>query len=135
MRVVLDTNVIVSGLLTPHGPCGQIIELLLKGVLRACVDGRIVDEYDRILYRHRFHIPQAQASVILNEINASAESIAAVPLPELLPDPDDAAFLEVAAAADAVLVTGNARHFPSRARAGVAVVSPKEFLDLLRSAP
>ncbi len=49
-----------------------------------------------------------------------------------LPDPTDLPFLEVAASADAILVTGNARHFPARARAGVTVMSPSEFLDHLR---
>jgi predicted nucleic acid-binding protein len=41
-------------------------------------------------------------------------------------------FVEVAAAAAAVLVTGNTRHFPKKACEGVTVVSPKEFLELLR---
>lgn len=48
-----------------------------------------------------------------------------------LPHEADRPFLEVAAAADAVLVTGNLRHFPKHARAGVTVGGPKEFLELL----
>ena len=59
MRVVLDTNVLVSGLLTPSGPCGQIVELVLDGVLDLCVDGRILDEYEDVLRRPKLAIPLA----------------------------------------------------------------------------
>ena len=48
------------------------------------------------------------------------------------PDEDDVVFLEVALQTSArVVVTGNLKHFPEKARAGVKVVSPREFLDVL----
>jgi predicted nucleic acid-binding protein len=49
-----------------------------------------------------------------------------------IPDRSDLPFLEAAAAANAILVTGNARHFPRHERAGVIVMTPREFLDFLR---
>jgi predicted nucleic acid-binding protein len=61
-----------------------------------------------------------------------AENVTAIPVAADLPDPDDLPFLEVAAEAHAVLVTGNRRHFPERAAGSVHVVSPGEFLDMLR---
>ena len=63
---------------------------------------------------------------------APGQPAAAVPLPVRLPDPDDAPFLEVAAATESILVTGNSRHFPKKAREGVVVLSPAELLELLR---
>ena len=54
-----------------------------------------------------------------------------MPLAADLPDPDDLPFLEVAAEAHAVLVTGNKKHFPDKAAGDVRVVSPRELLDLL----
>lgn len=47
-----------------------------------------------------------------------------------LPDPDDDAFLDVASAAAATLITGNIRHYPPGRRQGVTVLEPGEFLDL-----
>jgi predicted nucleic acid-binding protein len=50
-----------------------------------------------------------------------------------LPDSDDEVFLAVALGAQAdFLVTGNLRDFPARLRQGVAVVSPREFVDAFR---
>jgi len=48
-----------------------------------------------------------------------------------LPDPDDAAFLEVAAASGSILITGNTRHYPKSSQAEVPVMTPSEFLELL----
>ena len=56
-----------------------------------------------------------------------------VPLMKRLPDAADEPFLEVAMAASAeYLVTGNATHFPPKCRAGVRVVSPRQFIDSAR---
>ena len=48
MRVVLDTNVVVSGLISPGGTCGQILRLVVEGVLRPCWDERILAEYENV---------------------------------------------------------------------------------------
>ena len=45
-RVVLDTNVLVSGLLSATGPCGRLIDLVVEGLLQPCVDSRILGEYE-----------------------------------------------------------------------------------------
>jgi predicted nucleic acid-binding protein len=65
-------------------------------------------------------------------IRFRAERIMPAPLRVEIPDRSDLPFLETAAAADAVLVTGNARHFPRHERAGAIVMTPREFLDFLR---
>ena len=133
MRVVLDTNVIVSGMLSPSGTCGQIVELMIAGKLLPCVDGRILDEYEELLlHRPRLAIPAGHGKRVMDFVAAAAERVAPLPLPAKLDDPDDAAFLEVAAAANVILVTGNMKHFPARVRGGVTVLTPREFLDSLR---
>jgi predicted nucleic acid-binding protein len=55
------------------------------------------------------------------------------PWPVALPDPDDERFLAVAAATAGVLVTDNVRHFPVASRRGVIVLTPREFLDRVRT--
>lgn len=130
MKVVLDTNVLVSALMTPTGPCASILALVLADVVTVCVDARILAEYAEALQRPRFKVHPELGSQLLDYLHHAAEPVLALPLADALPDPDDLAFLEVALAARAdYLVTGNARHFPQNARHGIAVLAPREFLD------
>lgn len=133
MRAVLDTNVIVSAALTAHGACAQIVDLLAEGAFAICANDSILGEYDDVLHRPELGLMLADANALLGLLRAVAEPFAAIPLAVDLPDADDRPFLEVAAAAAAVLVTGNARHFPADARAGVTVLTPAEFLRVLRT--
>lgn len=132
MRVVLDTNVLVSGLISPEGPCGQVLRLLAEDVLQPCLDERILAEYEAVLLRPELQIDSEDVAGTIEIIRESGEFLTALPLPMELPDAKDMPFLEVAASSEAVLITGNLRHFPARARAGARVMTPREFLDLLR---
>ena len=133
MRVVLDTNVLVSAVLTAHGACARIVDLVVEGELQLCADDRLLAEYERVLRRPELRIVPEDAAVLLELLRAVCDPVAGHPLPVRLPDPDDAAFLEVAVASQSVLVTGNARHFPKASRAGVTVLTPRELLDLIRA--
>ena len=129
MNIVLDTNVLVAGLLTPSGTCGGIVRSLTSGDLTLCVDARILFEYEDVLRRPRFGIDAAAIDVLLDYIVDSAIQCPSSPLSPSLPDPDDTAFLEVALAGQAAcLATGNLKHFPSRLRHGVLVLSPGQFV-------
>ena len=133
MKVVLDTNVLVSGLLSPFGACGEIVRMLTTGSLILCVDARILLEYDEVLRRRKFGITFSRVDTLIEYIEHAAEVHATVPLDNPLPDKDDNPFLEVAlSSAASYLVTGNLKHFPQTRRSGVAVVSPKAFLDEYR---
>jgi len=134
MRVVVDTNVLVSGLISAEGPCGQILGLVAEGVLQPCLDERILAEYEVVLPRPELRIDPEDVAATIEIVRESAESLTPIPLPVNLPDPKDMPFLEVAAASDAILVTGNLRQFPKRARKGVTVVSPRKLVELLRHA-
>ena len=133
MRVVLDTNVLVSGLLSPFGPPGDIVRLITTGTVRVCYDARILCEYRQVLLRPAFPFSQGQVESVLAQLEADGDLVTADPLPESLPDPDDEVFLAVALASQAhCLVTGNIRHYPASRRQGVQVVSPRNFLELYR---
>jgi len=132
VKIVLDTNVLVAGLLSPAGACGRVLDLVIEGVIETCVDERILTEYETVLRRPCLAIPPGEARAVLDFIRRTAEPVAAVPLAADLPDKDDVPFLEVAAAAWAILVTGNLRHFPKKACKRVRVISSAMLLDLLR---
>jgi putative PIN family toxin of toxin-antitoxin system len=131
MRIVVDTNVLVSGLLSPHGPPGRIVDGLVAEELRALFDDRVLDEYRDVLERPKFNFGAREIDDLLDQLVAAGEHVAAPPLSVELPDVDDLPFMEVAVAGGAdALVTGNARHFPRLARSGVKVLSPSEFVEL-----
>ncbi len=129
MKIVLDTNVIVSGLLNPEGFPGRIIDLLLASEVNLLVDDRILAEYRAVLPRRKFGFDPADISDFLDLVEAEATRISAPPLKLALKDEADRPFLEVAVAADAdFLVTGNTRHFQVPSIRRSLVVTPAEFL-------
>ena len=132
MKVVLDTNVLVSGLMTRGGTCAIILNLLSDDRITAVLDGRITDEYRRVCAEPRLHLDAEAVRDFLRFLDDCAENVTAMPLDADLPDPDDLPFLEVATEAQAVLVTGNKKHFPQMVVGAVQLVSPREFLDMLR---
>lgn len=133
MKVVVDTNVLVAGLLSPFGPPGEIVRMIASGTVSVCIEARILTEYADVLGRPKFHFDVEQVRVLLEQIRLDGLSVAGTPLASRLPDPTDEPFLEAALAGDAAcVITGNSKHFPASKRQGMAVLSPAEFLDLYR---
>jgi putative PIN family toxin of toxin-antitoxin system len=134
MRIVLDTNVVVSALLTGGGTADMAVQLVLQGAATLLVDSRILAEYDEVSSRPRFALPAIERRIVIETLQALAEPVVAAPLQVTLPDPDDRLFVEVALAgrADAI-VTGNTRHFvPQQGTLPVAVLTPREFVEQMR---
>ncbi len=133
MKIVLDTNVLVAGLLSPFGPCAQIVRMVSSGDLTLCLDARILSEYEEVLHRPKFGFRTDRIAALLDYLEHSGIIVAAAPLSDSLPDLDDQPFLEVALAAQGrCLVTGNRVHFPARLCQGVTVFSPADFLAFYR---
>jgi putative PIN family toxin of toxin-antitoxin system len=133
VRIVLDANVVVSGLLNPHGPPGIILGLVADGQVRVCYDARILDEYREVLARTAFGFDPGAVEEFLEGLIRSGEESPSRLAPHPLPDPDDEPFLQVALGAGAdCLVTGNLRHFPATRCRGVAVINPAGFVEVLR---
>ncbi|HLI63275.1 MAG TPA: putative toxin-antitoxin system toxin component, PIN family [Terriglobales bacterium] len=130
MRVVIDTNVMVSGILNPHGPPGRIIDALLSEIITALHDDRVLSEYREVLLRPAFGFARPDVEALLAFMESAGEHINARPLALVLPDPNDLPFLEVATSGHAdALITGNSKHFkPSRGKHDVTVISPAAFL-------
>jgi len=133
MRVVLDTNVLVAGLLSAAGPPGWIVEAALAGEIELVFDAAMRQEYEEVLRRPELDLPRQRVDGLLAAIDEIGWEVTAVPpWPEPMPDPEDEPFLAVAGATGSVLVTGNLRHFPRRLRRGVEVRSPRQLFDELR---
>lgn len=128
MKVVLDTNVVVSALISPFGPPARVLDLAQTGDVTLAYDDRIMAEYRDVLNRPRFGFDQDDVAFLLAFVRAEGQVVVAANWPRSMPDPDDVAFVEVAAAAEATLVTGNVRHFPQDAVAPVVVMTPAGFM-------
>lgn len=131
MRAVLDTNVLVAGLLNASGPPGWIVEAVLAGEVEPVFDSSIRSEYEEVLARRELSLSPARVTLLLETLDRFGLQVTVPPWSATLPDPDDAPFLAVAAWLDCPLVTGNLKHFPARSRRGVTVCSPREFLAML----
>jgi len=125
IRVVLDTNILVSAHLKGEGYERHALDLALAGKLQLAVSEAILAECAGVLSRPKFAIPPRQLAKSLRLIRASARIVR--PQHELMVthDPADNRFLECAEASRAdYLVTGNKRHFPKSWRQTLVVQCP-----------
>lgn len=130
MNVVLDTNVLVSALWTPNGKAAYILNSVLTGKLNICHDYRILEEYRNVLNRPKFHFQQWQINYLLDTINRDGFSIVPSPITNIpFTDESDRKFLEVAVSGNAILVTGNLKHYPF----DPCIMPVADFYDLLIS--
>ena len=133
MKIVLDTNVLVAGLLSPFGACAEIVRMVSSGELTLYFDARILSEYNEVLRRSKFRFQIEKIVALLDHTERRGQIVASSPLSNLLPDPGDQPFLEVAVADQAVcLVTGNHAHFPPKLCQEIKVLSPSAFLIFYR---
>ncbi len=134
MKVVVDTNIIVSGLLTPYGNSAEIIRLIVNSKLTLCYDSRIYTEYYEVLNRPKFNFQKEKISTLLKEIEFTGELAIGIPLNESLPDPDDNMFLEIALESNAeCIITGNLNHFPKDFCFNIPVFSPSLFVSYYKA--
>lgn len=129
MRVVIDTNVIVSAFLSPYGAPAEILRMAVSGDLDVCFDSRIISEYEEVLKRPKFSFNRESVDDFIDYIRHSGHLSSSEPVSCKLLDSDDEPFIEVAAASKAYyLITGNVKHYPSGSYKGVKIVTPSDFL-------
>ncbi len=132
MKIVLDTNVLVSGLLSPFGPPEEILRMIAVGDAQVCHDARILAEYRAVLARRRFRFDPRLVATIVEHFEVAGAPVVSRPTRLRLPDDGDRPFAEAAIAGAAqFLVTGNVKHFPARVYGTAHVVTPREFLRRL----
>ena len=126
VKVVLDTNILVSSLLT-SGPPALIIDLAADGRIIPFYNDLILLEYWGVLSRKKFGFSSFNVTRLIHDIIRSG--IAVEPKhrsKKKIVDEDDRVFYDTAVEAQAYLITGNIRHFPLEK----FVVSPTQFLSI-----
>ena len=128
--VVIDTNVIVSALITknPNAATTRVLELALMGEIVPLYDQNVLDEYLEVLTRKKFKLKEDSIQYIIKTITINGIDTLRTSFLEDMPDEDDRVFYELSLSEpDSLLITGNSKHFPRTPR----VVSPSEFLRIL----
>ena len=132
--VVIDTNVLVSALITrnENSPTVQILHFLANGNIVPVYSEDIVKEYNEVLRRAKFKLSESLIINLLKDIMDNGLKITELAeVTETMPDPKDIVFYAVTLSAqdkDAFLVTGNGKHFPEKP----FVVTPSELVEILK---
>jgi putative PIN family toxin of toxin-antitoxin system len=134
-RVVLDTNVIVSGLRSRRGASFRVLSLVGSGLFEHYLSVTLAFEYEDAVRRSDsgIHLPDSMVEGLLDFLCASArqQEIHFLWRP-MLPDPKDDMVLEVAVHGGCeAIVTYNTEDFRGSERFGVKAIRPQEFLKLL----
>jgi len=131
LRLVLDTNVVVSAVLKPEGLERVSLVFALTPPASLFVSRDILDEYERVLHRPQLKLSPSLLGEVLDLLRNRAMSVMPSCRLQVTPDPDDNIFLECADEARAdYLVTGNKRHFP-RFWKFTKIVSARELVELV----
>ena len=125
-EVVMDTNVLVSALLT-HGPPAAIIDMVAEGKLIPVYNDLIISEYWDVLQRPKFNFHSIQISRLISNIVRAGMAIE-VNKPSTVPmtDKDDRIFYDAAKVSSSFLITGNIKHYPHVS----FIVTPSDFLKM-----
>jgi len=126
--LVVDTNILVSGLLSPKGPSARLVDMILGRIIRVCYDERILEEYREVLSRSKFQFGAELYEGLLHAIRLESIPVVSTPIQELWVDEGDKKFYEVALAAHTILITGNRKHYPKDNR----IIPVSEFLELIK---
>jgi putative PIN family toxin of toxin-antitoxin system len=131
LRLVIDTNVLVSAALKPASLERTVILLALARPARWYVTEPIMNEYASVLARSELKIRRGLRSQFLQFIEKRVHMVAPSPLPPIASDPGDNIFLQCADASRAdYLVTGNLRHFPKFWKK-TKIINSRELLDIV----
>jgi len=130
LRVVLDTNVLLSACWTPTGLEADIVASAIAGRLTAYVSPAVLSEYKDVLFRPKFATVQDLATRTLNDFERCATVVNPTETLCFSKDDDDNRFLECAAAAKAdFLISGNLKHYPAT-WGETRIVNARGFFDL-----
>ena len=129
---VIDTNVFVSSFITKNSesPTIKVVQLVIDGVVTPLYDEDILNEYNEVLKRKKFHLDPQEIDAIIDLIKECGIPTSRTPFLESMPDESDRIFFEIALTVEeSFLVTGNLKHYPIKPQ----VVTPAEFIRLINN--
>ena len=131
IRIVVDTNIVISGGLREGGLPGSILDLAANKKILMIVSPAILAEYEDVLRRPRLGISPTRINAVLSVILKTSVLVKPTHRLSISRDESDNRFYECAEAGKAdYLITGNTKHFPVGYK-DTKIVTPREFIDLV----
>lgn len=131
LRLVLDTNVLVSAALKPQGLERTAFLLAISRPARLYVSRAILEEYGEVLARPELKIRKGLRQQLLQLIRNRSFTVTPPIYLEVAGDPDDDKFLECADTARAdYLITGNQKHYPKFWKR-TKIITSREFIEVV----
>jgi uncharacterized protein len=132
IRVVIDTNVVVSAALNDDSLPASVLSLAIDQKFLMFVSAPILAEYETVLNRPHLKLNRERVKALLADICSSSKLVQPTRIvARIKADESGNRFLECAQAAIAhYLVTGNTKHFPKTFEQ-TTIVTPKQFTDLV----
>ena len=131
---VIDTNVLISGMLKKPSIPNEILLQSLVGNIVPLINETILAEYREVTARSKFHFPQPAVEKLMSDIIKRGIWQNEERVEEELPDPKDRIFYETVIAGrkeySAYLITGNQKHFPEKE----FILSPGEYMEIFQNA-
>lgn len=137
MRIVLDTNVLVSALISGDGPPGRVLAAVKRGRLMLVTSEAQLAELRTVVGRERLrpYIRAEEAEDLIRNLAAIGEVAGDLPTVSVSPDPDDNVILATAIAGQAdLIVSGDKKHMLALGQVdGIPIVPAAEAADRLAS--
>ena len=131
IRVVIDTNVVVSANLNDAGLPASILDLAAHKKILMLISQPVLAEYEEVLRRPRLKLDPIKVENSLAVIRDTSKRVKPTKTLKKSPDESDNRFYECAEAGQAnFLITGNTRDFP-QSHKGTQIVTPREFIELI----
>jgi putative PIN family toxin of toxin-antitoxin system len=111
-KIVLDTNILVSAMLSINGNPARVVSMILDGKLSVCYNSKILSEYNNVLYRPRFSFDVKKVQNVVNVITELGVEFMPTPSDFPMIDETDRIFYDTAKSSGSILITGNIKHFP-----------------------
>ena len=135
-KIILDTNVIVSALISNALPTKILYDVVFKLLVEPCLSAEVFEEYIEVLAREKFskfHDFKSKADVVLTKLKEISVFYQTDKKIDILPDVSDNKFLELAAVSAAdYLITGNTVDFTITEFEYTKIVTPREYWDNYR---
>ena len=128
-NVVLDTNVVISAVLSKNGSPSKALNHVTKSEkMQLLYTPEIIAEYDRVLSYTKLNISKESKSEAIRQVYQIGKLVEPSASTIPLPDEDDRIFYDAAKTGGALLVTGNIKHYPDDPE----IVTPAQFLELIK---
>lgn len=126
-KIVLDTNILVSAILSKKGRPAKVLDMVLDKEIQVYFSQLIINEYIDVLFRPKFKFDREYIWMIIDAIRDMGIFVDPTPTVNKMLDEDDRIFYDTAKESGAILITGNMKHYPKES----FILTAAEFLEKL----